>query len=275
MIQYTEIGEGAPVILTHGLAASRFDWEALSPDLAAAGWHCFAPDLLGHGDSLQPDDPDNYHCDKFYSVFENWLINLQLKEAPLLVGHSLGGYLSLRFTLQYPDQVRGLVLIDPLYSPGQISPALRFLNRSPILSGHALRLAPHWLVDSLLSLDPTNIKRFSSAARQRIATDYKRASPHVFHIPHTLRDLSPELSRLNQPALVIWGTRDLTLTPTSFPHLLRLLPNAIGHSVYGSGHQPHVGFPEIVNPQVLAFAQRLLRMPSFSVIGFDQPPASR
>ncbi len=47
-------GEGAPVILAHGLAASLHDWDALLPELAAHEYAGYALDLLGHGESAKP-----------------------------------------------------------------------------------------------------------------------------------------------------------------------------------------------------------------------------
>ena len=53
-INYVQAGEGAPVIMLHGLAASLHDWDALLPALARAGYAGYALDILGHGDSAKP-----------------------------------------------------------------------------------------------------------------------------------------------------------------------------------------------------------------------------
>ena len=49
-VNYVQHGEGAPVILTHGLAASLHDWDDLLPDMENAGYAGYALDLLGHGE---------------------------------------------------------------------------------------------------------------------------------------------------------------------------------------------------------------------------------
>jgi pimeloyl-ACP methyl ester carboxylesterase len=51
---YVQQGEGAPVIMIHGIAASLHDWDELVPELSQNGYACYAPDLLGHGDSPKP-----------------------------------------------------------------------------------------------------------------------------------------------------------------------------------------------------------------------------
>lgn len=256
-LSYTVQGEGQPVVLIHGLAASRYDWEAMLPAIAAAGYRGYAVDLLGHGDSLKPRDPQKYKADIVYDYLEAWIDRLELEEAPLLVGHSLGGYFSMLHCLEHPQRVKGLALIDPFYSLHQVNGFLRRINRHPDLSERMLRWVPEWLFNLILHLDPTNRENFSEEARQQIADDYKRASPHILHIPSSIRDLNERLDEIEIPSLVIWGEDDLTLHPTSFSRLIERLPNGTGHALPGCGHQPHIGKPELVNRILLDFFQSL------------------
>ena len=82
-VNYIELGKGAPVILVHGLAASLHDWDDLLPELSAAGWHGYALDLLGHGESPKPDSR-SYKTKWVYNHFARWLDSLQLAERPVL-----------------------------------------------------------------------------------------------------------------------------------------------------------------------------------------------
>ncbi len=87
------------------------------------------------------------------------------------------------------------------------------------------------------------------------AADYKRTSPYLLRLMTTITDLEPFLGRIQTPSLVIWGDKDLTLDPASFPRLVSLLPHAQGHLIPGSGHQPHLGRAELVNQLVIGFIQ--------------------
>ena len=247
-------GEGPVVILVHGLAASLYDWNLLIPDLVSNGFRALALDLLGHGESAKPEEAEHYHLEALYSYFKYWNDELNLEAPFLLVGHSLGGYLSLVYARRHPERVRGLVLIDPLYSPGQLSSLLRLMRRRPGLGVRALRATPDWAIHTYLRLDPTSIGQFPPGMRRQIALDYKRASPNILYIPNTLPDLTPELPKISPPALVIWGEKDLTLKPASFPRLVQSLPNASQVVIPGSGHQPHIANPELVSHLVLDFA---------------------
>jgi pimeloyl-ACP methyl ester carboxylesterase len=69
-----------------------------------------APDLLGHGASPVPDDPAEYTRDRTLADLDD--IVADLGEPPVLVGHSLGGYLALAYAATRPDAARGIVVLN-------------------------------------------------------------------------------------------------------------------------------------------------------------------
>ena len=90
--------------------------------------------------------------------------------------------------------------------------------------------------------------------RYQTALDYKRASSGIYNIPRSLPDLTSDLPRIQQPTLLIWGKRDQTLAPASFPRIRKLLPNVVAlHIMPICGHVPHQCHPERVNPYVMKF----------------------
>jgi len=262
-------GDGDPVILLHGIAASLYDWMRMMPALSSSGYRALAPDLFGHGESLKPDDPSQYTIDTVYAYLEAWIEDLKLDRPAVMVGHSMGGYLSLRYGLSHPEQVSGLVLINPLYTGEQISPLMRLVRRRPEVSERALRRAPEWLLNALLGWDPTKPADFSAEARRQIANDYKRASPHIVYLTQVIPDLTPSLSQVKIPTLVLWGDKDQTLNPASFKLLVSRLSDARSHAIPGCGHQPHIGKPALVNRLALDFIASL--QPALRSISFGNP----
>jgi len=103
-------GDGTPLLLTHGFGSSSAMWgpnlESLSRGRRVAAW-----DLRGHGSSDAPDDPAAYSHDASVGDMAAVLDAAGLSRA-VLVGMSLGGYLSQRFRLAHPERVAGLVLVD-------------------------------------------------------------------------------------------------------------------------------------------------------------------
>lgn len=254
---FTHAGEGRPVILLHGLAASHYDWDLLVPTLVDKGFECFAPDLLGHGDSAKPEETSRYRIEPIYKQFERWSDHLNFNEKAVLVGHSMGGYLSLLYAIRRPEKVRALILIDPLFSLSQTPVFFELLRRHPDLVARAIQIIPQWLIAAMIGMDPDAGKHFDNGSREQIAADYKRASPYIMYITPSVFDLTPQLSEVATPVLVIWGDKDRTLTPKAFPRLVHWLKNATGYAVRGGGHQPHLSHADEVNPIITDFMRRL------------------
>ena len=253
---YTNDGYGPNVILIHGLGASRYDWESLRPELVSAGYRALAVDLPGHGDSAKPPDPSFYTSDCFYEVLQDWINRLEIAPPYFLVAHSLGGYLSLRYAYKHPQDVAGMALIDPLYSLSQIHTLLRYFSRKPELGVKLLQNLPSNWIDATLGWDPVSVENISLTARLQMIVDIRRASPHILNIPRSLKDLTPLLEEIYIPVLVIWGDKDMTLKPASFPPMIEKLPRANGQLIRGSGHQPHIGAPKLVNQLILDFISK-------------------
>jgi pimeloyl-ACP methyl ester carboxylesterase len=250
-----------PILLIHGLAASRHDWSYLDPALKAAGYQTYSLDLLGHGDGYRPEKVEHYQYESLQRDFITWVDSLMLDSPPVLVGHSLGGYLALDYALHAGRPINGLLLIAPFYSRRQLSALMRLFYRLPFFGALGMRLAPQWLIQFGIDIDPIDGQFLSSKARHQMAEDTKRASPQIYYLPRSFPDLTSELSKITVSSLVIWGENDHTLNPSSFPTLVEAMPAARGYAVPVIGHQPHLGKSEIVNTLALEFLKNIPHAP--------------
>ena len=137
--------------MIHGLAASLHDWDSLIPQLTRRGYSSYALDLLGHGDSAKPSEP-RYQMEWMVEHFIAWLDRLQLGEPPVLVGHSLGGYVALEYAWRFPAKTRGLVLVDPFYSNAQLPAVLRMAYAHPAIGGFFTRRTPEWVIRFIIDV---------------------------------------------------------------------------------------------------------------------------
>ncbi len=258
-VHFVQQGQGAPVILIHGLAASLLDWTELLPTLASNGYAGYALDLLGHGNSYKPPRLEDYHIENVFDHFRAWLEQLQPASPLILVGHSLGGYLAMEYALRYPGRVRALVLGNPFYSLQQLPALLRIHYQKPRINSEMINRAPEWVIRMVVDLTSLSIRNgyvLPEKVRKQTALDYKRAHPGIFNLPTTIRDLLPLAPRIHLPSLVLWGSRDQTLAPASFPKLAASLPNAQTATIK-AGHVPHQSHAEEFNRRVLGFLQNL------------------
>jgi pimeloyl-ACP methyl ester carboxylesterase len=264
-VNYVQHGEGQPIVLLHGLAASLHDWDDLLPELSENGYKSYALDLLGHGESEKPTKRTDYAFQNLYADFSTWLEQLHLPEPFPLVGHSLGGGLALQYALLHPEKISALVLVNPFYDVQQLSATVRMFFRTPLSRTNFLEHTPYRLFRFFVDISSFNFYIGHREAhilpehiRYQTALDYKRASSGIYNIPRTLPDLRGKLPLLRQPTLLLWGGRDQTLDSTSFAKLSKLIPNLVAtHTFPICGHVPHQCHPERFNPQVLAFLKSL------------------
>ena len=255
---YIQQGEGPPVILVHGIAASHHNWDDLIPELVGEGYSCYALDLLGHGDSPKPASRA-YRMDWLYEHFAGWIHSLRLTEPAILIGHSLGGYLALEYARRVSAWTRGLLLVNPLYSISQLPPLLRRTYRRPRLSSFIIGRTPPWMFRLIVDMtsvamgnDQGTLHSLPGRVRAQTALDYTRTSPGVYNIINNSRDLNGSLSTITAPSLVVWGDKDQTLAPSSFPKLVNQMPRATGR-VLRAGHVPHQSNTDEFNRIVLEF----------------------
>jgi len=265
IVNFVQQGVGSPVILTHGLAASLHDWDDLLPELAGAGYAGYALDLLGHGNSYKPAHPNEYTFEAVFEHFSAWIESLIPAESLILIGHSLGGGLSLQYALRYPERVRALVLINPFYDIRQLPPMLQFAFRRQLINTTLIERTPYRLFRFFVDMSSVSFHVQSrethvlpEQVRYQTALDYTRASSGIYNIPRTLPDLTADLLRIHQPTLLLWGGRDQTLDPQSFPKVGEKLPNVVSSHVFPiCGHVPHQCHPEQLNPHVMKFLESL------------------
>lgn len=100
-----------PVLLLHSLAAHSHWWDWTAP-LLAEDSHVIAIDLRGHGGS-QWVEPAAYHAPDYAGDIVAGLDALGWR-APLVVGHSLGGYVGACLASLHPDRVGGLAVVDTM-----------------------------------------------------------------------------------------------------------------------------------------------------------------
>lgn len=107
-IHYEVEGQGLPVLLSHGYGATEHMWK---PQVQALKDRCriITWDLRGHGESDSPDDPSLYTHELSIDDMRA-ILDAEGIDQAVIGGHSLGGFLTLRFNVSYPERVKALYL---------------------------------------------------------------------------------------------------------------------------------------------------------------------
>jgi len=115
-------GEGPPVVLCHGITATRRYVLHGSKALARAGYEVVAYDARGHGESDPAPAGEGYGYPRLVGDLER-VVQARVGDGQFLLGgHSMGAHTAIAYALQHPERVAGLALIGPVYT-GAIEPA--------------------------------------------------------------------------------------------------------------------------------------------------------
>jgi pimeloyl-ACP methyl ester carboxylesterase len=146
-IQLVEAGAGPPVVLIHGLIATRHDMLIALGDGLARRFRMVAVDRPGHGDSTRPRLQGT-------PIAQATAIRSALQaigvERPVLVGHSLGGAVALAYAVTWPDEIAGVVGLSSLVYPELRLEHLLFAPRATPVTGPLLSAFAAATSDALL-----------------------------------------------------------------------------------------------------------------------------
>jgi pimeloyl-ACP methyl ester carboxylesterase len=258
-ISITEAGSGPPVVMLHGLGATKVSF---LPTVAAfAPTHrSIAIDLPGFGDSVKPLRA-RYDPEYFARAVVALLDALDIDHAHL-IGNSMGGRVAIEVGLRAPERVDRLGLLAPSlawlrnrpWAPllKLVAPQLGLIQPAPRAAVEAIvrRVVPgadeEWTaagIDEFLRsyLTPRGRAAFYAAARNIYLEE-----------PHGPNGLWTRLPDLKAPALFVWGKRD-TLVPMAFEdHVREALPHS-RHLELDGGHVPQLESPKRTHEALLTF----------------------
>lgn len=238
--EYGPPGERA-IVLLHGYSASIEWWEEVAPQLARDR-RVVAIDLVGHGGSEAPSEPQQFQVGDQASAVRRALTVLGVRQA-VVIGHSMGGSVAAVLAARYPEVVERVVISDTPASGDLVAmPLLGKMVCWPVL-GPAMdhfRQVPAITESSLQTGFAADfpVPQFAYRSLERLT--YKGVCDSKQGAPASVADT---LTGLDKPVLVVWGETDV-LTPTA-PNVTRY--SAAGMSpriIAGAGHSPMVEKPD-------------------------------
>jgi pimeloyl-ACP methyl ester carboxylesterase len=221
IVHYEVYGRGRPVILLHGWLGSWGLWQETMAYLGRY-YRTYALDFWGFGESGKKRE--TYAVQDFVSLVDQFMDRLGIADAPL-VGHSMGGTVSLSVAIQYPARVRKVVIIgSPVVGSSLAFPlklaGYRFIAFVLFNMMWAFR-AGMKLVSPYICADP----RFPDMMdRDLSSTTLESFLRSIASLRRT--DLRPMLSQIKVPVMGMFGDRDNIVIPGQWKPLLEGVPNA-------------------------------------------------
>jgi pimeloyl-ACP methyl ester carboxylesterase len=276
--RYFDKGSGETLLLVHGshmgtpdACESALDWEFNFDDLAQR-FRVIAMDKLGQGYTGNPKTDADYTMAATVAHAAGLLKALGLRNVHV-VGHSRGGYVVARLTLDHPELVRSCIIVDS----GTLAPGL---SKTEYIMANApkprlSRESQRWCIEHY-SYKPDHITSTWLDAAEDIGRSAKYQEtvrkmedeglkekqffPHLaVHKEETLTGIIQ--GKLTQPTLLVWGYNDPTAALKRGHALFEIIaegnPRSEMHVINEAGHFCYREQPEIFNRVVKAFVERV------------------
>ncbi|PJF26833.1 MAG: hypothetical protein CUN53_06365 [Phototrophicales bacterium] len=258
--RYWKVGQGAPLLLLHGIAHSVRAWEQNLEGLSARHT-VYALDIIGHGLTDKPTS--SYHISDLAKFIRDFMAAVDLPKVHL-IGHSMGGAIAMHFAVMYPSQVDKLVLVAPAGIGSVVGLSFR-LASLPLLGEYLTR--PDWkrlqTVSRSLVFDQAIIRdefvdwqyeynALPGAQAAHLAII--RTHLNIFGFKKWVTDMvNSELDRFKTPTLAIWGENDNVIPLDSVRSRISAMKNITLHTLRYCGHVVQLEYPEEFNRLVLNF----------------------
>jgi len=233
-----------PIIILHGLFGISDNWVSYGKQVADEGFEVYIPDQRNHGRSEHSDDFN-------YLALTNDLfdfINTESIEDPILIGHSMGGKVAMRFALSYPDLVKKLIVVD--IAPREYGPRKHHLS----------------IIKTMLAVDIDNVKSRTEVSdylakgitdkriRQFILKNLSRKGKEGFQWRLNLKAIAENLDKMfdgitesltyKGPTLFIKGGSSDYILSRDYKEIYMFFSYAEIVTIEGATHWLHADAPE-------------------------------
>lgn len=244
---YLEGGDPAKptLLLVHGFSGDKDNWSFLAPYLTR-DYHVVAPDLPGFGEN-ERNPALAYDIAAQTARLKAFAAALGLQR-PHIAGNSMGGWIALRYALDYPDALASLILLDNAGVNGTNESDLQ--KQAANEDYNPLVLASLEDADRLVAMvvhKPPHIPRRLKPVLYADALRYRDQLDAAFWVIATeMRDhpLNDRLGEVKVPTLIIWGRHDRLIDVSCVAELERGIAGSRSHVFEHVGHVPMVEDPK-------------------------------
>ena len=242
-VHYRDEGDGFPIVLVHGTAASLHTWDAWTHELKKTN-RVIRMDLPAFG-ITGPNKNADYSLEAYTTFLHSFLEKLQLKKFHI-AGNSLGGNIAWNYTADYPENVEKLILVDASGLPtNKQPPAIFKMAKTPLLKTLFLYVTPKILIKKNIEEVYADDSKITDALVDRYHKMTLRIGNRKAFIDRAKIDFGLDsivninkLKSIQTPTLLIWGAQDLWIPLGNGIRMDRILVNSKLEVLENSGHVP-------------------------------------
>lgn len=231
------------MVILHGIFGISDNWVTIGKRLAEK-FHVYIPDQRNHGQS--PHSPA-FNYDVMAGDLEEFLDDHDL-ENPVVIGHSMGGKVAMKFALEKPGRIGRLVVVD--MSPRKYPP--RLIHQKMIAAMLSIDFSitdSRKEIDELLSTSVPNyrIRQFIMKNLYRPERSTLAWRPNLDAINNNLSEVFEEIDSNDpypEPAMFVAGGNSDYITKEDYPLIRQLFPQAEIKVLEGASHWIHADKPD-------------------------------
>jgi pimeloyl-ACP methyl ester carboxylesterase len=253
---YEDIGYGFPIVLLHGFGEDRSIWDAQVIELSKK-YRVLVPDLPGTGESITPNElPITIEsmADVVYSLLHHENI-----DTCILLGHSMGGYISLCFAEKYPQYLKAWGLIHSTAYADSVEKKQTRTKGIEVMGNYGAYAFLKTTIPNLFAEDskkkiPEKITTLIDKSSLFLTT-----SLQAYYA--TMRDRPDRTNILEQahtPVLFIAGTEDIAAPLTDLLAQSHLPNKSYIHVLENVGHMSMLEAPQLLNQYLLQFLEEVI-----------------
>ena len=258
-ISTLDAGDGDPVLLIHGLGATKASFLPTAAALAPES-RTIAVDLPGFGDSDKPLR-GAYDAPYFAETMVALLDALEIERAHV-VGNSMGGRVAIELGLSFPERVGRLALLAPSLAWLRSRPWAPYLRWVPTQLG-VIQPAPRPIVEAIVRrVIPGSDEEWTSAGIDEFLRSYLTPSGRAafyaaarniyLEEPHGKNGFWTRLPELSVDSLFVWGRQDAIVPAAFAQHVEEALPHT-EHLLLDCGHVPQLEQPRRTHEAIRRF----------------------
>ncbi len=236
--------EQQTILILHGWGRFTGSWTPIKELLEKQGYQVFYPPLPGLDKNQPLEKP--WTVNDYAEWVKSYAEQNNLGQF-FLLGHSFGGRVSIKFTVKYPEKLKGLILVSSagirkektvsIYNT--ISKLAEITNKLSFIPGYSL------------------IRKFFYRFILK-RTEYIILGSQIMKdtFGNVIKeDLTPLLNQIRVPSLILWGQNDKT-TPIKDAQLMKeLIPGSLINIIPEAGHRLHIETPQLLAEKVVGFIQ--------------------
>jgi len=256
-IRYLDTGKGEPLVFLHGLSGRIETWNRQIPFFMKRGYRVITLDIPPHGES---DKPAIVYSPKYLSrIIAALLEKLNVKRA-IVIGHSMGGILTLAFSMFYPQKVKVAIVLSATPGPARRPRLINVIVMGLLVLRGMFKHLYAWIeygsqYRKIVSSPESKYLMYMAYLSHEGILSMPRIPYYGLLIGLVKENLWRDVKKISSPTAVVMGTRDEFFSFADVLKMARMNPNIYPIIIKGLGH--NIFAIQDLNMKILQLIKRL------------------